>query len=406
MSELPRIISVDDHVVEPRDLWQARLPAKYRDSCPRVVRQKGHVVYDQARQPGFAVADEPDARWCDVWYYEDAVWPLHAPYAAVGPAAELSAMAGLTYDDILPGCFDQTHRLADMDLNHTEASLCFPTIPRFCGQLFLNRRDTELAELCVRAFNDWMIDEWAGGAGRGRLIPLTLIPLWDPNLAAAEVRRCADKGSHAVTFSESPSDLGLPSIHTGEWEPFFAACNETETVINMHIGSSSRQPQTSPGAPIISMVPLTTELSVHCLIDWLLSGILERQKEVKIALSEAQVGWMPFILDRLDSAWRRSKNYDPSIYALLPQPPSHYIANRVFACVFDDAVGLANRDHIGMSQIMFETDYPHADSTFPESKQVAEKMIAESGLSSEEALQFLRANAIACYDLQRFGIQS
>ncbi len=406
MTELPRIISVDDHVVEPRDLWQERLPLKYRDLGPRVVRQKGHVVYNEARQPGFALSDEPDARWCDVWYYEDTVWPLHAPYAAVGPVAELSALAAVTYDDILPGCFDQKHRLADMDLNHTEASLCFPTVPRFCGQLFLNRRDMELSELCVQAFNDWMIDEWAGGAGRGRLIPLTLIPLWDATLAAAEVRRCADKGSHAVTFSESPWELGLPSIHTGEWEPFFAACNETETVINMHIGSSSRQPQTSPGAPMISMVPLTTELSVHALIDWLLSGVLERQKDLKIALSEAQVGWMPFILERLDSAWRRSKNYDPSIYALLPQPPSHYMANRVFACVFDDAVGLANRNHIGMSQIMFETDYPHADSTFPESKQVAEKMIAESGLSNAEALQFLRTNAIACYDLQRFGIMS
>lgn len=404
MSDLPRFISVDDHVVEPQDLWQERLPSGYRDAGPRVERQKGRVVYNQARQPDFAPGEGPDTRWCDVWYYEDVRWPLHAAYAAIGPVQGKPATTELTYDDILPGCFDQQQRLADMDLNHTEASLCFPTVPRFCGQLFLNRKDVKLAELCVRAFNDWMIDDWAGGAGQGRLIPLTLVPLWDPELAAAEVRRCADKGSHAVAFSESPSDLGLPSIHTGEWEPFFAACDETETVINMHIGSSSRQPQTSPGAPMISMVPLTTELSVHALIDWLLSGVLERQKDLKIALSESQVGWMPFILERLDSAWRRSRNYDPSIFALIPEPPSHYIKDRVFACVFDDSVGLELRDHIGMNQIMFEIDYPHADSTFPESRQVAEKMIAESGLSEAEALQFLRTNAIACYDLQRFGI--
>jgi predicted TIM-barrel fold metal-dependent hydrolase len=404
VTEIPLFISVDDHVVEPRDLWQERLPSKYRNVGPQVRRQKGRVVYNAARQPDFAPGDGPDDHWCDVWYYEDVAWPLHAAYAAIGPVAGKPATAALTYDDILPGCFDQQQRLSDMDLNHTEASLCFPTVPRFCGQLFLNRKNVEVAELCVRAFNDWMIDDWAGGAGRGRLIPLTLVPLWDAALAAAEVRRCAEKGSHAVAFSESPSELGLPSIHTGEWEPFFAACNDTDTVINMHIGSSSRQPQTSPGAPMISMVPLTTELSVHCLIDWLLSGVLERHKALKIALSEAQVGWMPFILDRLDSAWRRSKNYDPGIYALIPEPPSRYVKDRVFACVFDDAVGLANRDHIGMGQIMFETDYPHADSTFPESKQVAEKMIAESGLSTEEARQFLRTNAIACYGLQRFGI--
>jgi predicted TIM-barrel fold metal-dependent hydrolase len=404
--EIPTFISVDDHVVEPKDLWQSRLPARYLDVAPRVVRQKGQVVYDAAKQPGFEVSDGPGSRWCDVWYYENTVWPLHAAYAAVGPVASSPATTALTYDDVLTGCYDQKHRLADMDLNHTEASLCFPTVPRFCGQLFLNRQDMKLAELCVQAYNDWMIDEWGGGEGRGRLIPLTLVPLWDPALAADEVRRCAGKGSHAVAFSESPSELGLPSIHTGEWEPFFAACSETGTVINMHIGSSSKQPMTSPGAPMIAMVALTTENSVHALVDWLLCGALERHKGLKIALSEGQVGWMPFILERLDSAWRRSKNYDPSIYDHLPQPPSHYMANRVFACVFDDPVGLANRNHVGMSQIMFETDYPHADSTFPESKQVAEKMISESGLSESEARQFLRANAIACYDLQRYGITS
>jgi predicted TIM-barrel fold metal-dependent hydrolase len=402
--ELPKFISVDDHVVEPHRLWQDRLPAKLKEQGPRVERQRGQVVYSPLGQPGFELGEGPDDRWCDVWYYEDTLWPLHAAYAAVGPTASLSSKTALTYDDLLPGCFDQAHRLADMDSNHTEASLCFPTVPRFCGQLFMNRKDVDLALLCVRAYNDWMIEDWCGGAGAGRLIPLTLVPLWDPELAATEVRRCADLGSHAVAFSESPSELGLPSIHTGEWEPFFAACGETDTVINMHIGSSSKQPQTSPGAPIIAMVALTSENSVHALVDWLLSGALARYPSLKIALSESQVGWMPFILERLDSAWRRSENYDPAIYELVPEPPSSYVPNRVFACVFDDSVGLALRDHVGMGQIMFETDYPHADSTFPESKLVAEKMIAESGLSVQEAYRFLRGNAIACYDLAQFGI--
>jgi predicted TIM-barrel fold metal-dependent hydrolase len=196
----------------------------------------------------------------------------------------------------------------------------------------------------------------------------------------------------------------LPSIHTAEWEPFFAACSETETVINMHIGSSSKWAMTSPGAPMIALVPLTTENSVHALVDWLLCGALARYPNLKIALSESQVGWMPFVLERLDSAWRRSRKYDPSIYDLVPEPPSHYVPGRVFACVFDDVVGLASRNYIGMGQIMFETDYPHADSTFPESKQVAEKMVAESGLSESEARKFVRGNAIDCYDLGRYGI--
>jgi predicted TIM-barrel fold metal-dependent hydrolase len=402
--ELPKFISVDDHVVEPLDLWTARLPSKYRETGPHPRRERGQVVFDIERNAGFRTGDGPDDRWCDIWYYEDTMWPLHAAYAAVGPLVDVPATTGVCYDDLLPGCFDQAARLTDMDTNHTEASLCFPTVPRFCGQLFLNRKDPELALLCVQVYNDWMIDEWGGGAGRGRLIPLTLVPMWDADLAAAEVRRCAAKGSKAVAFCESPSELGLPSIHTGAWEPFFAACAETGTVINMHIGSSSRMPMTSPGAPIIAMVALTSENSVHALVDWLTSGVLARHPDLKIALSESQVGWMPFILERLDSAWRRSTRYDPSIFASLPEPPSHYVPGRVYACVFDDAVGLANRERIGMGQIMFETDYPHADSTFPESLAVAEKMIAESGLSEAEALRFVRTNAIDLYDLQRFGI--
>jgi predicted TIM-barrel fold metal-dependent hydrolase len=402
---LPKFISVDDHVVEPFGVWQDRLPAKYREVGPRAVREKGQVIYDITRTLHWVKGDGPDDRWSDVWYYEDYVWPLHASFAAVGPTAGLPASTAISYDDILRGCFDQKARLADMDANNTEASLCFPTIPRFCGQLFLNRSDMELAHLCVKAYNDWMIDDWCGDAAAGRLIPLTLVPLWDAALAAAEVRRCADKGSHAVCFSECPSELGLPSIHTDAWDPFFAACEETETVINMHIGSSSKHPMTSPGAPSIALVALTAENAVHALVDWLLCGALARYPKLKIALSESQVGWMPFILERLDSAWRRSASYDPGIYERVPETPSSYLPDRVYACVFDDAFGLENRQTVGMGQIMFETDYPHADSTFPESERVAEKMITQAGLTTAETRQFLRTNAIACYGLERFGIR-
>ena len=117
-----------------------------------------------------------------------------------------------------------------MDTNWTQASLCFPNFPRFCGQTFLEASDRELALLCVRAYNDWMVEEWCG-ASDGRLVPLCLVPLWDPQLAAAEVERNAARGVRAVCFSEIPAYLGLPSIHSGEWDPFFAACEATGTVL-------------------------------------------------------------------------------------------------------------------------------------------------------------------------------
>ena len=106
-------------------------------------------------------------------------------------------------------------RLADMDVNHVQSALCFPTFPRFCGQTFTEAKDRELGLLSVRAYNDWMVEEWCGPEAHGRLIPLTLIPLWDAELAAAEVRRNAARGVRAVAFSEIPPHLGLPSIHTG-----------------------------------------------------------------------------------------------------------------------------------------------------------------------------------------------
>lgn len=409
MNQLPRIISVDDHVVEPKDLWTSRLPAKYAARAPRVERKKGLMRFD-FDSGGVAKfvedPDDPQARWCDQWAYDDLRWPFAAAFAAVGPLREVPATTAVSYDDMLPGCYDQAARLADMDANHVEASMCFPTFPRFCGQTFLEREDKELALLCVHAYNDFMIDEWCAGPGYGRLIPQAIIPLWDPELAAAEVRRCAAKGSHAVSFCEIPPYLGLPSIHSGHWDPFFAACDESETVINMHILSGSKMTVTSADAPLIVVVALTAQNAEASLCDWLSSGKLAQFSRLKIAFSEGQAGWMPFILERLDSAWERSIGFDPSARERLPEPPSSYLPGRVFTCIFDDLHGLASRDAIGMGQFLFETDYPHNDSTFPHSKEVAAKHVAEAGLSDYETWQLMRGNAIACYGLERFGISS
>ena len=249
-----------------------------------------------------------------------------------------------------------------------------------------------------------MIDEWCAGDGYARLIPLTLVPLWDPQLAASEVRRCAEKGSHAVTFPDVPPYLGLPSLHSGHWDPFLAACEETQTVINMHIGSSSTLPKTSEDAPLMVTAALSFQYSQNCLVDWMASGVLVRFPTLKIALSEGQVGWMPYFLERLDSIWLRSDMYEENLRERIPDLPSSYFKERVWGCIFDDVFGLQSRDAVGMTQITFETDYPHADSTWPESAAVAEKLCKAGGLNEHETWQFLRGNAIECYGLERWGI--
>ena len=399
--QIPKIISVDDHVVEPPDLWTERLPKKYLDRGPRVVRDSAKFHFEGGVFSYERGVD--DGEPCDWWLYDDLVYPFPKLSAAIG--FENLDVTPTTFDEIRPGCWIQKDRLADMDANHTDASICFPnTLPRFCGQAFLERADKDLALVCVQAYNDWLIDEWCAGDGYGRLIPLTMIPLWDAELAAAEIRRCADKGSFAITFPENPYPLGLPSIHDKSrfWDPVFQACEDTESTICMHIGSSSSMPTTSPDAPFIVSSTLTFSNAMGSMVDFIFSGTLERFKTLKIAYSEGQVGWMPYVMERADKL-AAERVADDTFGTTLPHPPSSYV-DRIYGCVFDDEVGLANRDRIGMDQITFEVDYPHADSTFPRTLEVATEICTNAGLSDDEVYKFLRGNAITCYGLERFGI--
>lgn len=398
MNDVPRIISVDDHVFEPPDLWQSRLPRRYQERGPRVVRQR---LVRKARGTGGGLdqwLESNDGDWCDVWHYEDVTFPLMRVLAAVGSTANYFDV--VTFEDIRPGAWQQKDRLADMDMNNVEAALCFPnTLPRFCGQAFYEATDRKLARLCVEAYNDWLFDEWSGGDGKGRLMGAAILPLWDPILAAAEVRRCAGKGCVAVTFPENPHPLGLPSLHDKRhfWDPVFEACQETETVLCMHIGSSSQMPTTSPDAPFVVSGILCFENAMGSLIDFIFSRTLDRYPRLTIAYSEAQVGWMPFVLERADKVWRRA-------HAGLPNPPSSYVPGRVYGCIVDDEIGLKTRDAVGVDQICFETDYPHADSTFPDSSNILAGLAERSGLSEQELHKVARGNAINAFRLARIGI--
>jgi predicted TIM-barrel fold metal-dependent hydrolase len=401
MAVVPPMISVDDHIIEPPDLWVRWLPAKYREKGPRVVKGPYEMVGEalpRAYRSGwsaFRVALEgPTTDW---WVFEDLRIGTLLGNAAAGFSPAEVVPGPITYEQMRPGCYDRTARLEDMTVNHVERSLCFPTFPRFCGQTFLDAHDKDLGLACVRAYNDFMVDEWADGSG-GRLIPLCLIPLWDAKLAADEVRRNAARGVRAVAFSELPVELGLPSIHNrdGYWDPFFAACDETGTVICMHIGSASTVPLTSTDAPIHVQISLTTLNSQMSLSDWLLSGVLPRFPNLRLAFSEGQLGWMPFMLERLDNLWRK-RTYRDEWEANITEPPSHYVADHIWGCFFEDDIGVALRDSIGPNNITYEVDYPHQDSTWPNSLAYAEKAMA--GLTQNEVDRIIRKNAIDLFGL-------
>jgi predicted TIM-barrel fold metal-dependent hydrolase len=393
MRELPLIVSVDDHVIEPATVWTDRLPKKYLDVGPRIVRApvkemtfiggKFTAIPGEPGDPGDPV---------DWWFYEELRRPLIRLDTAVGFAREDITLTGITYETMRQGSYKVKERLEDMDINHTEASLCFPTFPRFCGQTFTEAQDRELALLCVQAYNDWMVEEWCGESG-GRLIPLCLIPLWDPQEAAKEVRRNAARGVHAVCFSEIPPNLELPSIHDkdGHWLPFFDACNETQTVINMHIGSGSKMPSTSPDAPAAVGSTLTFANCCFSMVDWLMSGHFSTFPDLKVAYSEGQIGWIPYILERADTVWRENAAWG-GVKEKVLQPPSELFRDHVYGCFFDDPVGLRNIDAIGVDNVTYESDYPHSDSTWPHTAKIAAEQTAD--LPDDIVYKVLRGNAI------------
>jgi predicted TIM-barrel fold metal-dependent hydrolase len=392
--EFPKIVSVDDHVVEPAHVWERWLPAKLHDKAPRVerrgigtMRHVGGGTYEQSFDP-----DGPQA---DCWVYEDLVYIHKRHVAAVGFDRDEMTMSPMTYDEMRPGCYDPKARVDDMELNWVEASLSFPSFPRFCGQTFLEAKDRELAEACVYAYNDWMVDEWCGDS-EGRLIPLPIIPLWNAELAAAEVRRNAARGARAVCFSEIPAVLGLPSIHTGDWDPFFAACAETGTVVCMHIGSSSKMPATSADAPVAVAATLSFGNAMSSLADFLFSGVLVRFPDLKLAYSEGQIGWIPYILERADDVWLEHRAWG-GVRDIVPEPPSTYYYRQVFGCFFRDRHGIESLQTVGVDNTTFETDYPHTDSTWPHTKKVAQELMA--GLPDDVVYKLVRGNAIRMLEL-------
>jgi predicted TIM-barrel fold metal-dependent hydrolase len=394
--ELPKIISVDDHVVEPPHVWQSRLPAKLRERGPRVERRHTSGEH-HVGGGGFAPVWDDDGRPADCWVMDDRlITVLRRNQAALGfPRDQMGAQA-VTYEEMRPGFYDPAARLEDMDTNWVEASLCFPTVPRFCGQVFTETEDRELGLACIRAYNDWMVEEWCGDSG-GRLVPLIIVPLWDADLAAAEVRRNAERGVRAVTFSEIPPNLGLPSIHSGFWDPFIAACGETGTVINMHVGSSSKMPATGPDAPPAVTLTLTFNNAMGSLADWLFSGKLVQFPDVRLAYSEGQIGWLPYVLNRADDVWREHVAW-AGVEDVVPEPPSTYYHQSVYGCFFRDQHGIDVLDVIGEDRVTFETDYPHTDSTWPNTKAVAEEMFA--ALSDDVVYKIVRGNAIRMLGLE------
>lgn len=385
-----QIVSVDDHLVEHPRVWQERLPAAMRDVGPRIIEVDGKHM----------------------WSYEGDIFPNIGLNAVAGKPPEEWGMDPVRYEDMIPGCYDPTARVADMDLDGVQAALCFPSFPGFGGGTFHRAKDKDLALLCVKAWNDFSIDEWCATAP-DRYIPLAILPTWDIDAAVEEAKRVVGKGARTISFPDSPVPLGLPSFHSDHWDPLWQVCSDAHIPVSLHFGSgayvpgfsfSSTKPvpgqMVTPDAPFAVATTLFSTNLMWTTVDLLFSGKLQQFPHLQFSLAEGGIGWVPYILERIDYVWERHRYYQAIDF---DTRPSELFRKHFWGCFIDDEHGLKNRHEVGIDRIMLEIDFPHSDSNWPNSRKRAAEVLAD--VPDEECALIVEENARRMLSFPRTSVE-
>ncbi|WP_456550566.1 amidohydrolase family protein [Blastococcus sp. SYSU D00813] len=361
-----RVVSVDDHVVEHPRVWLDRLPLRHREVAPQVERGPGGR---------------------DTWLFEGEPVADFGLDVVAGKDPHDIGVGPLGYADMRPGCHDVAERVRDMDADGVWAQMCFPTFAGAAGTRFLRARDRELATACVRAYNDFVLDEWCDYAP-DRQIPLVLVPFWDVPAAVAEVERTAALGARSVSLPEAPHRLGLASYHSDHWDPLLRACEETGLPVSMNLASGGAPQGVAPDADAFVTIALFGIGSVMACVDLLMSPVFHRFPQLRVVLSEAGIGWIPYVLERTDYSWERHRFWCD---VDADRRPSELFRDHVYGCFTSDQAGIDQRYAIGVDQILFASDYPHADSNWPHTRKVLGEQLV--GVPDDEARLIAEGNA-------------
>ena len=339
------VISVDDHLVEPPDMFEGRLPSSLQPRAPRIVEVDGKQI----------------------WEFDGGLYTQVGMNALAGRRLETVKLEPFRFEHMRRGCFDIDARIHDMDINGVWASLNFPSmITGFCGRVFSQCSDPLLGLAVTKAWNDWLYEEWYSPYPT-RIIPMGITFLTDPQAGAAEIYRNADRGFRSVTLPERPHRLGLPSLFLDYWDPIIRACVETDTVISLHVASSGGADHPE-GCPSLQVgATLFGQLSLTACAEWLWSGWALRYPNLKVAMSEGGIGWVAMLIDRLNNI------IDRSGYGLgWDIRPADVLHRNFWFCTIDDPSTIETRHTIGVDRIMVEVDYPHGDGTWPNTQAVIE----------------------------------
>lgn len=372
------IASVDDHIVEPPTMFNQHLGIQHKAIKPLVLKDKNGA---------------------DFWLFEGKRTGNIGLNAVVGRVREEYGCEPVSFAQMRKGAWDINARIEDMNANGILSSLNFPTVIGFDGQLFHRFENKANALTLLRAYNDWHIDEWCGSYP-GRNIPNAIVPYWDIAATVTEIERVAAKGCHAISFTDNPSLRGQPSVHEDHWEPLWKACADNGMVINIHIGSGAAAPHASMASPIDAWITTMPISIVNSAADWLWLTALQRYPDLKIALSEGGIGWIPYFLERSDFVYDHHRAWTFSDFG--KKKPSEVFREHFLTCFIDDRFGLRNLDAIGEDNIAYECDYPHSDSVWPDSVDLLIDQFA--GLSDIQIDKITHGNALRTYRFDAFAM--
>ncbi len=371
------LISVDDHLIEPPDLFLNHLDARYQDRAPKLERN------DQGS---------------DVWVFNGIAMETVALNAVAGRPKDEYGMEPQSLDEVRPGCYDVHERVKDMNAGGVLASMNFPSFPTFTARVF-QTDDLDLSRALVRAYNDWHIDEWCG-AYPARFIPMAVPMMWDAQETADEIRRTAAKGCHSLSFTENPAALGRPSFHDEYWDPVWTACCDTGTVLSVHLGSSGQLSIPAVDSPPDVMITLQPMNIQSAAADLLWSRVIKNFPQLRIALSEGGTGWIPYFLDRVDRTFEMHRAWTQQDFG--GRLPSEVFREHFLTCFISDPIGVEMRHHIGVDNMCWEADYPHSDSMWPTAPEELNAVFHANDVPDDEVHKMSHENAMRWYSFDPF----
>lgn len=372
-----QLVSVDDHVIEHPRVWLDRMPSKYQEAAPRIERM-----------------DDGN----DWWIYEGEKAGNFALNAVAGKEYKDFGMDPRSYDDMLPGCYRIEDRIRDMDIEGVHAQLCFPNFGGFAGSTLQKSKDMDLATECVRAYNDFILDEWCAYDPE-RQIPLLTLPYWDVEACNAEFDRTVPLGAKSFTFPELPDRIGLPSWHTDHWDSLLARANEANIPLSLHFGSGGAptvSPEGSSTNFLIAIAAFGTQ-SMLTTIELLYSPVFHKFPNLRMALSEGGIGWLPYVLERMETVWQRHRWYNDVNREVGPR--ELWDRGHLGGCFISDEAGIEARHTIGVDKIMFESDYPHSDSNWPHTRKLLTEALVD--VPDDECRAMVEDNARKFYNFPR-----